>query len=214
MKEEPLNYALLAGLNTQPRTTYLAALSNPNPELIEEVASHAAGNRSTPGSPGQPENGSPPVIGPGYTFRSIADKISSITLMRHTPFGWWVGFGISFVFVLVMLYTIAYLLLAASDLGHQHSGGLGLRHRQFRVVDRHRPRRHADLGHSAAVAPEWRTSINRFAEAMTLFAVACAGLFPLLHLGRPWFFYWLIPYPNTMDLAAVPQPADLGHVRG
>jgi molybdopterin-containing oxidoreductase family membrane subunit len=47
---------------------------------------------------------------------------------------------------------------------------------------------------------EWRTSINRFAEAMTLFAVACAGLFPLLHLGRPWFFYWLLPYPNTMDL--------------
>src|SRR5262249_23533825 len=43
-------------------------------------------------------------------------------------------------------------------------------------------------------------SINRFAEAMTLFAVACAGLFPLLHLGRPWVFYWLLPYPNTMDL--------------
>src|SRR5262249_59674601 len=47
---------------------------------------------------------------------------------------------------------------------------------------------------------QWRTSINRFAEAMTLFAVACAGLFPVLHLGRPWFFYWLIPYPNTMDI--------------
>ena len=47
---------------------------------------------------------------------------------------------------------------------------------------------------------KWRTSINRFAEAMTLFAVACAGLFPLLHMGRPWFFYWLLPYPNTMDL--------------
>src|SRR3954468_14896836 len=46
----------------------------------------------------------------------------------------------------------------------------------------------------------WRTSINRFAEAMTLFAVACAGLFPLLHLGRIKYFYWLIPYPNTMAL--------------
>ena len=43
---------------------------------------------------------------------------------------------------------------------------------------------------------EWRTSINRFAEAMTLFAVACAGLFPILHLGRPWLFYWLLPYPE------------------
>jgi molybdopterin-containing oxidoreductase family membrane subunit len=47
---------------------------------------------------------------------------------------------------------------------------------------------------------KWRTSINRFAEAMTLFAVACAGLFPLLHMGRPWYFYWLMPYPNTMGL--------------
>jgi molybdopterin-containing oxidoreductase family membrane subunit len=47
---------------------------------------------------------------------------------------------------------------------------------------------------------EWRTTINRFAEAKTLFAVACAGLFPLLHMGRPWYFYWLLPYPNTMAL--------------
>ncbi len=46
----------------------------------------------------------------------------------------------------------------------------------------------------------WRTSINRFAEAMTLFAVMCAALFPLLHLGRPWFAYWLIPYPSTLGL--------------
>src|SRR5262245_48234005 len=47
---------------------------------------------------------------------------------------------------------------------------------------------------------KWRTSINRFAEAMTLFAVMQAGLFPLLHLGRPWYFYWLIPYPSTMTV--------------
>ncbi len=47
---------------------------------------------------------------------------------------------------------------------------------------------------------EWRTSINRFAEAMTLFAVVCAGIFPLLHVGRPWLAYWLLPYPNTMAL--------------
>jgi molybdopterin-containing oxidoreductase family membrane subunit len=45
---------------------------------------------------------------------------------------------------------------------------------------------------------KWRASINRFAEAMTLFAVVQAALFPLLHMGRPWFFYWLVPYPSTM----------------
>src|SRR5207244_4976859 len=47
---------------------------------------------------------------------------------------------------------------------------------------------------------QWRTSINRFAEAMTLFAVACAGVYPALHTGRPWLDYWLFPYPNTMGL--------------
>src|SRR5690348_9348937 len=46
----------------------------------------------------------------------------------------------------------------------------------------------------------WRTSINRSAEAMTIFAVMCAGLFPLLHMGRPWLFYYLLPYPNPMWL--------------
>src|SRR6202451_4205444 len=47
---------------------------------------------------------------------------------------------------------------------------------------------------------KWRTSINRFAEAMTIFAVACAGMFPLLHMGRPWLFFYLMPYPNAMWL--------------
>ena len=47
---------------------------------------------------------------------------------------------------------------------------------------------------------KWRTSINRFAEAMTIFAVMCAGMFPLLHMGRPWFFYWLYPFPNIFGM--------------
>jgi Ni/Fe-hydrogenase subunit HybB-like protein len=46
----------------------------------------------------------------------------------------------------------------------------------------------------------WRNSINRFAEAMTIFAVVCAGMFPLIHVGRPWLGYWLFPYPNTMNV--------------
>ena len=50
------------------------------------------------------------------------------------------------------------------------------------------------------VRVEWRTSINRIAETMTLFAAVCAGIYPILHLGRPWLAYWLFPYPNTMTL--------------
>jgi molybdopterin-containing oxidoreductase family membrane subunit len=47
---------------------------------------------------------------------------------------------------------------------------------------------------------EWRTSLNRIAESMTLFAAMCAGIYPVLHLGRPWLFYWLFPYPDSMGL--------------
>ena len=47
---------------------------------------------------------------------------------------------------------------------------------------------------------DWRNSLNRFAETMTLFAVVCAGIYPILHLGRPWFFYWMFPYPATMGV--------------
>lgn len=46
----------------------------------------------------------------------------------------------------------------------------------------------------------WRAPVNRFSEAMTIFALAMAGLMPILHLGRPWFFYWLIPYPSVMNV--------------
>lgn len=46
----------------------------------------------------------------------------------------------------------------------------------------------------------WRNSLNRFAEAMTLFAVTCGALYPIFHLGRPWRFYWIAPYPNVMDV--------------
>jgi molybdopterin-containing oxidoreductase family membrane subunit len=47
---------------------------------------------------------------------------------------------------------------------------------------------------------EWRSSVNRIAESMTLFGAACAGIYPILHLGRPWLFYWLFPYPDSMDV--------------
>ena len=61
---------------------------------------------------------------------------------------------------------------------------------------------------------KWRTSINRFAEAMTIFAVMCAGLFPAIHVGRVWVIYWVFPYPNQMaHLAELPQPAAVGRVR-
>jgi Ni/Fe-hydrogenase subunit HybB-like protein len=141
------------------------------------------------------------VIGPGHTYGSITDKISSIVLTRRTPIGWLIGFGISFLLVMVLFYSIAYLLVKGIGIWGVNipvAWGFGIINFVWWI----------GIGHAGTLISaillllrqEWRTSINRFAEAMTLFAVACAGLYPILHLGRPWFAYWLIPYPNTMGV--------------
>jgi molybdopterin-containing oxidoreductase family membrane subunit len=142
-----------------------------------------------------------PVIGPGHTFGSVTDKISAIVLTRKTPRLWWLGFGVSFVLVMVLFTAVSYLLLVGVGIWGINipvAWGWAIVNFVWWI----------GIGHAGTLISaillllhqKWRTSINRFAEAMTLFAVACAGLFPLLHLGRPWFFYWLLPYPDTMGL--------------
>ncbi|HJZ12013.1 MAG TPA: NrfD/PsrC family molybdoenzyme membrane anchor subunit, partial [Acidobacteriota bacterium] len=142
-----------------------------------------------------------PVIQPGYTFASVTDKISSIVLSGRTPLGWFIGFGIAFTLLMVLLLTIAKLLFEGVGIwGVNIPVGWGFDIVNFVWW--------IGIGHAGTLISaillllrqQWRTSINRFAEAMTLFAVACAGLFPLLHMGRPWLAYWLVPYPNTMAM--------------
>jgi molybdopterin-containing oxidoreductase family membrane subunit len=141
------------------------------------------------------------IIEPGYTFGSITDKISSIVLTGRTPRFWYLGFGLSFILVLVLLYCIAALVTIGVGLfGIMIPVAWGFAIVNFVWW--------IGIGHAGTLISailllmrqKWRQSINRFAEAMTLFAVACAGLFPLLHLGRPWFAYWLFPYPSTMGI--------------
>jgi Ni/Fe-hydrogenase subunit HybB-like protein len=142
-----------------------------------------------------------PMLEPGHTYGSVTDQISAIVLTRRTPRGWFVGFGISFLLLMAFLYATAYLFAKGIGIwGTTIPIGWA-----FPIVNFvwWVGIAHAGTLISAILLllrQEWRTSINRFAEAMTLFAVSCAGLFPLLHLGRPWVFYWLLPYPNTMDL--------------
>src|SRR6266568_252892 len=142
-----------------------------------------------------------PVLEPGHTYSSITDHISSIVLRRKMPLIWTIGMAFSTILFLVLLGTIGKLLLVGVGIwGINHPVGWGFDILNFVWW--------IGIGHAGTLISaillllrqEWRTSINRFAEAMTLFAVACAGLFPLLHLGRPWFFYWLLPYPNTMGV--------------
>jgi molybdopterin-containing oxidoreductase family membrane subunit len=141
------------------------------------------------------------LIGPGHTFATVTDKISAIVLTRPTGWRWWLGFGISFALMMMFLVAVTYLLLKGAGIwGINIPVGWGFAIVNFVWW--------IGIGHAGTLISaillllrqKWRTSINRFAEAMTLFAVACAGLFPLLHMGRPWFFYWLLPYPNTMQL--------------
>src|SRR6266851_7463074 len=146
-----------------------------------------------------------PVLEPGHTYSSITDHISSIVLRRRMPLIWTIGMVFSTLLVLLLLATIGKLLLVGVGIwGINHPVGWGFDILNFVWW--------IGIGHAGTLISaillllrqDWRTSINRFAEAMTLFAVAQAGMFPVMHLGRPWLFYWLIPYPNSMWLW--PQP--------
>jgi molybdopterin-containing oxidoreductase family membrane subunit len=144
--------------------------------------------------------GKPPIVAPGHSPGSVTDQISAIVLTRM-PRWWWAAFGASFALVMMLLYAITKLLFEGTGIwGLNIPVGWGFAIINFvwwiGIA-------HAGTLISAILLllrQEWRTSINRFAEAMTLFAVACAGLFPLIHLGRPWLGYWLLPLPNTMDI--------------
>jgi molybdopterin-containing oxidoreductase family membrane subunit len=141
------------------------------------------------------------IIGPGHTFGSVTDKISAIVLTRKTGRGWLTGFLVAFAVAMMLLYAVAYLISTGIGIwGNNIPVGWGFDITNFVWW--------IGIGHAGTLISavllllnqKWRTSINRFAEAMTLFAVACAGLYPLIHMGRAWFFFWLLPYPNTMQL--------------
>jgi len=144
----------------------------------------------------------PAVIAPGHTFESVTDSISSIVLTKRTTIGWFFGFALAFMFLMVLNMTIGKLLMTGIGIwGNNVPVGWAFDIINFVWW--------IGIGHAGTLISailllfrqQWRTSINRFAEAMTLFAVACAAMFPLLHTGRPWLaIYWLFPYPNTMGL--------------
>lgn len=142
-----------------------------------------------------------PVVEPGTTVADANEQITSIVLGRRTP-RWWVlgllvALGLAFVF-----------LLSVAVLFAKGTGIWGLQVPIAWAFDITNFVWWIGIGHAGTLISaillllrqEWRTSINRLAEAMTVFAVIQATMFPLLHLGRPWYLYWLLPYPNTMSL--------------
>ena len=143
----------------------------------------------------------PEIIGPGQTFETVTDRISQVVLTRETPKGWFIGLGISLMLLLVFIMSVSMLLAYGT-------GIWGLNIPVGWAFDIVNFVWWVGIAHAGTLISaillllrqKWRTSINRFAEAMTLFAVSCAGLYPLMHLGRPWLAYWLLPYPNTMGM--------------
>ena len=142
-----------------------------------------------------------PIVGESETVRSVTDKISRVVLQNGAPRGWWIGFGISLSLLGVFAVSIVMLLVEGTGIWGINvpvAWGFAIINFVWWI----------GIGHAGTLISailllfrqEWRTSINRFAEAMTLFAVASAGLYPILHLGRPWLGYWLFPYPNTMGM--------------
>lgn len=142
-----------------------------------------------------------PILGPGQTYQTVSEKLGAVVLIEGIRKSWVVGLAISFVFMMMFLMSVTWLLVWGTGIWGLRVPvlwGLAIVNFVWWI----------GIGHAGTLISaillllrqEWRTSINRFAEAMTLFAVSCAGMFPLLHLGRPWIFYWLMPYPNTMAL--------------
>jgi len=141
------------------------------------------------------------VLGPGQTFKSVTAKISDIVLTPHTAMGWFVVFSLAGSVASLLMVAVVWLFLKGVGIWaitQPVAWGFAIINFVWWI----------GIGHAGTLISAilllfkqgWRNSINRFAEAMTIFAVVCAGMFPLIHVGRPWLAYWLFPYPNTMNV--------------
>ncbi|HEU5011389.1 MAG TPA: NrfD/PsrC family molybdoenzyme membrane anchor subunit [Roseiflexaceae bacterium] len=143
------------------------------------------------------------LLEPTTNYTRITQQVADIILtpLLKTPRGWLFGFLISATALLLFLYTLGYLVAAGVGLWGVNipvAWGMDILNFVWWI----------GIGHAGTLISailllfrqEWRTSINRFAEAMTIFAVICAGMYPIFHLGRPWLAYWVLPYPNTMGM--------------
>src|SRR5580698_5376849 len=148
-----------------------------------------------------PATGEYRVVAPGQTFRSITDKISKIVLTPHTPLGWLGLFTVAGGGATVLLVAVTWLFLKGTGIWAitmPVAWGFAIINFVWWI----------GIGHAGTpisailllFKQQWRNAISRFAEAMTIFAVVCAGMFPLIHVGRPWLGYWLLPLPFTMTV--------------
>ena len=142
-----------------------------------------------------------PLILGGNDFTSVTEKICSIVERPKPPRAWYIAFGVTSALTGLLGAMVVYLVstgIGVWGLNRPVGWAFDITNFVFWV----------GIGHAGTLISailflfrqKWRTSINRSAEAMTIFAVMCAGIFPGIHVGRIWFAYWLFPIPNQMSM--------------
>ncbi len=139
----------------------------------------------------------PPLIEGDKSIAQVTHDVCAPMEARPTGL-WWAALGVSSTLLLLGVISIAYqIAVGVGTWGLNRTVGWAFDITNFVFW--------IGIGHAGTLISailflfrqRWRTSVNRAAEAMTIFAVMCAGIFPVIHTGRPWFAYWLFPYPNT-----------------
>lgn len=139
----------------------------------------------------------PTLVLGAHDFTSVTEKVAGLAERPRPPRAWYIALGISLSLVGVLGLMVGYLLLEGIGVwGINNPVGWGFAIVNFVFW--------VGIGHAGTLISailflfrqKWRTGINRFAEAMTIFAVICAGIFPAIHVGRMWLAWWLFPLPN------------------
>jgi Ni/Fe-hydrogenase subunit HybB-like protein len=166
---------------------------------MSQIAIPSSGNIEIDNTSDDPRERPPLVLG-GKDFTRLTDSVAHVA-ERKTTLGWKIGFAISLSLLGTLGICLGYLITTGVGVWGNNqpcSWAFDIVNFVFWV----------GIGHAGTLISailflfrqNWRTGINRFAEAMTIFAVICAAMFPGVHVGRPWLAYWLFPIPNQMDM--------------
>jgi Ni/Fe-hydrogenase subunit HybB-like protein len=138
---------------------------------------------------------------PPLTAASITERISDIVLERPAGRYWWLALGVSFAAVLSLMIAVSWLFTTGIGIwGDNIPVAWGWAIADYVWWSGLALGGTFVSGALYLLRADWRTPVNRMAQTMAVISVAMAGIFPVMHLGRPWFAYWIFVYPNKMSL--------------
>ena len=167
----------------------------------QEQSTTATSDRELPVHGGDGYHDDPPLVTGNRSFHDITEMVAKHTEREKTPMAWWVAISITSLLTLLLFAMLAYKIWNGVGVwGNNQPVAWGWPIVNFVWW--------VGIGHAGTLISailflfrqQWRTGINRSAEAMTLFAVMCAGIFPAVHVGRIWVVYWMFPVPNQMEM--------------